>query len=318
MFKFANNAASTLAVTAALTDGTLTVATGEGALFPTLVSGESFIATIQQGALYELVECTGRSGDVLTVTRAQDGTTAQTWTAGASVSIRIPAGVLHEFVQREEIDTLDGKADRAGDTFTGDTGVTKASPIFAVRKTASGQKALIRGGLNALTRWDINLGNATAESGSAAGSDFAIERYNNAGVLIGAALTIDRATGLTSVISPTTGDNTTKVATTAFVLAQILASFTGSNRSVGVSGYQKLPGGFILQWANLAIASGGSLWTFPTAFPTACIHVSGSPAGVLGATFSAALWVVDYNATGAALDYYGSDSANALVLALGY
>lgn len=42
--------------------------------------------------------------------------------------------------------------------------------------------------------------------------------------------------------------------------------FTGSNQSFGVSGYQKLPGGLILQWGYITGFSRYTI-TLPTAFP---------------------------------------------------
>lgn len=43
---------------------------------------------------------------MLTVVRAQDNTTAQTWSIGASIDLRIPSKVLESFLQREVADTL--------------------------------------------------------------------------------------------------------------------------------------------------------------------------------------------------------------------
>lgn len=53
------------------------------------------------------------------------------------------------------------------------------------------------------------------------------------------------------------------------------SSFTGANQSLGsAAGYQKLPGGVILQWGQSAASVGGTSVTFPIAFPTACRNVS--------------------------------------------
>jgi hypothetical protein len=44
-----------------------------------------------------------------------------------------------------------------------------------------------------------------------------------------------------------------------------------SSRLFAANGYQRLPGGLILQWGSATTAAGGSLAvTFPIAFPTAC------------------------------------------------
>lgn len=56
--------------------------------------------------------------------------------------------------------------------------------------------------------------------------------------------------------------------------------FTGSNQSLTANGYQKLPGGVIIQWGSLSatsIAASSSRTdsvTFPVAFPTACLNAS--------------------------------------------
>jgi microcystin-dependent protein len=96
---FKNNAASLLAVQAQLSDITLTVTNGTGSRFPSPAANEWFFATIQVGVNYEIVKCTARAGDVLTVDRAQDGTSARLWGIGASIDMRIPKIVLEAFVQ---------------------------------------------------------------------------------------------------------------------------------------------------------------------------------------------------------------------------
>ncbi len=49
------------------------------------------------------------------------------------------------------------------------------------------------------------------------------------------------------------------------------ASFTGTNQSLAVSGYQRLPGGLIIQWGTTATTN--QTVTFPITFPTACRSV---------------------------------------------
>jgi hypothetical protein len=96
---FHNNAASTLALQAQLIDTVLTVSAGTGNRFPAPAATEWFFATIQSGVDYEIVKCTARAGDILTVVRAQDGTSARLWSAGASIDMRIPKIVLESFLQ---------------------------------------------------------------------------------------------------------------------------------------------------------------------------------------------------------------------------
>jgi hypothetical protein len=49
-------------------------------------------------------------------------------------------------------------------------------------------------------------------------------------------------------------------------------------KSFGVSGYAKLPNGLIFQWTTQSLTAGAVFtWTFPLAFPTACIALHATP-----------------------------------------
>ncbi len=79
-----NNATSTLASICLIGDNHLHVAAGEGALFP---STYPFPLTIES----EIVLCTNRSTDELTITRAQEGTAAAEHATASVVSLNITA-----------------------------------------------------------------------------------------------------------------------------------------------------------------------------------------------------------------------------------
>lgn len=84
---------------------------------------------------------------------------------------------------------------------------------------------------------------------------------------IGAApLSSPEFTGSPKAPTQTVGDNSTKLATTAFI-AETFAGTGGGN------GYRKLAGGTILQW-GVSSSSGA---TFLTPFPTECVYVNFSP-----------------------------------------
>ena len=83
-----NRAASSLAADITSTATSLTVQAGDGAKFPQ--PGNGFNITIED----EILKCTARSTDTLTVVRAQEGTTAAAHTAGKAVELRITAGVI--------------------------------------------------------------------------------------------------------------------------------------------------------------------------------------------------------------------------------
>jgi hypothetical protein len=88
--RFSNRAVTTLAagITGAATS--LSVFAGAGAKFPVLAAGQSFRAVIQAGDLdtdaREYVLVTARATDTFTITRAQEGSSALAWSAGATIA----------------------------------------------------------------------------------------------------------------------------------------------------------------------------------------------------------------------------------------
>lgn len=92
---YANNASTTLATAITSAATSLTVATNKGSLFPVITGTDYFYVTLTNaGGAVEIVKVTARSGDVFTVIRAQDGSTASSWAAGDSVELRITKAVL--------------------------------------------------------------------------------------------------------------------------------------------------------------------------------------------------------------------------------
>jgi Chaperone of endosialidase len=102
-----------------------------------------------------------------------------------------------------------------GGTLTGDltirsdnlnlTAGTAQNSVFTMTRNA-GQNATIGGQTGALLRWAVLPGDSAAEQGANAGSNFAINRYADAGTIIDAPLTINRATGVVNFSkSPTVG-----------------------------------------------------------------------------------------------------------------
>lgn len=68
--------------------------------------------------------------------------------------------------------------------------------------------------------------------------------------------------------------------------AKLAAAFQGANQSLASSGYQKLPGGVIMQWGTMpATASGGTASiSFPLAFPFGPYAITASPSSTASAT----------------------------------
>ena len=97
-----NNAFGFLQSAISNSDTTAVLTTGTGANFPTLSSGEYFYATISPIAgASEIVKVTARSGDLLTIVRAQEGTSALSFPAGSRVELRVTA--------RSVLDAIDDK-----------------------------------------------------------------------------------------------------------------------------------------------------------------------------------------------------------------
>ena len=94
---FTNNAFSTLASGISDSATSITVASGNGALFPNPTSGDYFYATlIDTSNNLEIVQCTARSTDVLTVVRARESTTARAYSAGDRIELRLTAAGITE------------------------------------------------------------------------------------------------------------------------------------------------------------------------------------------------------------------------------
>lgn len=95
---FANNAHCLLGEDLGAAETSLQLESGKGALFPDPGDGEIFIFTIEdlvQG-VREVCYCSKRSGDVLTIERGKEGTSARDWIRSNTVIVqqRITAGTL--------------------------------------------------------------------------------------------------------------------------------------------------------------------------------------------------------------------------------
>ena len=205
IFEYANNATTTLASGIGTTDTTMTVYAGTGSLFPVITSGQAFYCTLRDAAtllVNEIVEVTARAGDVFTIVRAQQGTTAKIWATGSLVAQLITAGDLTNFVQSAQL------------------------PSFGT------------------TTYPMTMNNSGSGAASGTTFDGSVARtfsYNSIGAL----------------------------ATT---------NFTGTNQQLGASGFQKFPGGLIMQWGRLTGVTLGSgpqtvAQSFVFTFPTACVNV---------------------------------------------
>jgi hypothetical protein len=162
---FTNNASASLA--SAITSGstTITLASGQGALFPTLSGSNFFMATlVDTSNNIEIVRATARTGDTLTVTRAQDGTSARAFAAGDKLELRIVNAGLQEFVQR------DGTVAMTGALNMNNQKVTNLSQATATTDGVAGGRAInttgdIQGGGNLTADRTLSLTNTGVTAG---------------------------------------------------------------------------------------------------------------------------------------------------------
>jgi hypothetical protein len=91
--------------------------------------------------------------------------------------------------------------DASGNTqFYNGVTISAAWAALNLNKPASGTGCQLIGYTNNVARWDMFLGDNVAESGGNAGSDFTLIRYNDAGTLVDAPLSITRSTGQTRIL----------------------------------------------------------------------------------------------------------------------
>lgn len=102
--KITNNATGFLAANLASTDTGTTLATAAQAnSFPTLATGDYFYATITSTTgLYEIVKVTARVGNVFTLVRAQESTTARSFPIGSRFELRVTAQNLLDVIANDE------------------------------------------------------------------------------------------------------------------------------------------------------------------------------------------------------------------------
>jgi hypothetical protein len=127
--QFANNAASTLNGAINNSTTTIVVATGEGSRFPSVGNFRLMIGLDPFTA--EIVLATARTGDTITVTRGQEGTTAQSWGNGTSVTHILTAGAINAITFSPGGDLAGTQTSQQVISITGDSGTLNISSTGA-------------------------------------------------------------------------------------------------------------------------------------------------------------------------------------------
>lgn len=138
-----NNATSTITTAINASDVGLAVAAGTGSLFPTLGVGDYFYATlVSAGGTYEVIKVTARVGDTMTIVRAQEGTTAQSFTSGSRIELRVTAASITDLV---------GEYDQASEISFTPTGTISSTNVQNAIAEVSGDVTAAAAALAATT-----------------------------------------------------------------------------------------------------------------------------------------------------------------------
>lgn len=208
--KLKNNVVGYLATQISTTDTGLALNSGNGANFPTLGFGEYFYATlVSAGGTIEIVKVTARSGDALTVLRAQEGTTAAGFASGSRVELRVTAQSVLDAITDATAATV--LVNPYGQQFT----CTEGQTAFTLTTNPG-----------SLYNLDVSLNGSTLVAGTDytwVGTTLTLEDGAHAGDILFA-----RYTAATSVASIANGSVTDASVATGSVLASLIAAGPGA------------------------------------------------------------------------------------------
>lgn len=243
--KFTNNASGTLASSITTSSTTITLTTGNGALFPALSTGDYFYATLVDSSNnLEIIKVTARSTDVLTVVRAQDNTTAKAYSGGDRLELRPTAAVFSDIITTAAAD-----ASAVGSSVTTAlnnhiTDTTDAHAASAISNTPSGAVAstTVQAAINELdsekvaktqTLTAVNgvLLSNTEVTASISGTTMTVSAVAFGTLAVGQAITgtgVSLGTTITALGTGTGGTGTYTVSTSQTVSSTTITAFGSS------------------------------------------------------------------------------------------
>lgn len=267
-----NNAVGTLASSINDSVLSLTLNSGQGALFPNPGAGQFFYATIIDASNNkEIVKVTARATSTFTIVRAQDGTSARAFASSDRVELRPVAALHNNYPQLDTANTfvgnqaVTGKVTATDDIQTSQQFITTGAA--ATRRVSEYQTAGVK-------RWELGA-EATAEGSGNAGSNFTLRSYDDAGTMIADVMSVVRSTGIMSVLAgflvgANKADAFPAGTKLLFNQAAVPAGWTGSDALADHALR------VVTQAGGLGGSTGGSV-DFTTAFTTRTINQANLP-----------------------------------------
>ena len=296
------NFASTL-TTAAISTSNASITVASVATLPTLAAGDYFYAVITSPTdltQYEIVKVTAISGNTLTVSRAQEGTTALAFPVGSLLEQRITAKSLAEYIPNSAGSYRGYQVYNAGKTLD----INDAGKYIYCNVSGTVFNLPDGSSVPAGTRFSIQAG-AAATNGIIVVSPVVWSGPNDIGTNNKTIL----SGGVCDFVSTGTG----------------WAATNGAGYfSKGVNGYQAFPSGIILQWCNVTIPSSlaSTSATWPIKFPNALLSCAIASNFTSSSPQNLSLTVINRTASGCALFNAGNTITGSIapttILALGY
>jgi hypothetical protein len=194
----------------------VTLNAGQGSLFPSPTNGDYFWLSFTDAATktnLEIVQCTGRVGDVLTIVRGQQSTSALSWLANDIAELRVTATGMTELWQN---------ALHGAQQFTSNGSFVCPSGVFAVNVTVVGGSGGGAGGAGAVAAYSGGGGGS-----GASGKAFAVSvtPFSSYSVVVGTG-------GTGGAGSTVAGTNGSPGNTSTFTASLVYSASGGSGGAV--------------------------------------------------------------------------------------
>lgn len=315
---YANNAYSTLGSPIA-SSGQTSISVTSGSVFPSPTGNQFFRITVTLAAspntVIEIMYCTARSGNNLTVMRGQEGTTATTWISGSLVGNEATKGSYNQFLQSPVgVDTGAVNA-YVVDTAQHETSYYTGMPctFYTLNASTSTTPTLNLNGLGAATIKNAN-GGALVTGQLPANAPISVQ-YNSNDSSWRLVSPLGLPTGLSSYKAVVT-DSVGRIATADPTVTQVnylsnwIQALTGTNSA---NGWIQMPNGFIMQWGTYATSTNPQTIVFPIEFPNAVFQAFASEgnanAGTWGLGYPNVSAVGDLSTTGMSVYTLAWDNA---------